>query len=80
MLPVDKAAQAARADITANKNLDYDERYEFWQKEYGHQHFNDKIHCGDVIVEKNDVDHLFFIILRNFESKRFTFTFSFFFS
>ena len=35
MLPVDKAAQAARADITANKNLDYDERYEYWQKVYG---------------------------------------------
>ena len=35
MLPVDKAAEAAKADITANKQLDYDERYEFWQKRYG---------------------------------------------
>ncbi len=35
MLPVDKAAEAARADITANKNLNYEERYEYWQKEYG---------------------------------------------
>ena len=35
MVPVDKAAAAARAEITANKNLDYDERYEYWQKEYG---------------------------------------------
>ena len=35
MLPVDKAAEAARADILANKNLDYQERYEFWQARYG---------------------------------------------
>ncbi len=35
MLPYDKAAEAARAEITANKNLDYDERYEFWQSRYG---------------------------------------------
>ncbi len=35
MLPVDKAAEAARADITANKNLDYEERYEYWQERYG---------------------------------------------
>ena len=35
MLPVDKAAEAARAEITANKNLDYDERYEYWQEKYG---------------------------------------------
>ncbi len=35
MLPVDKAAEAARADITANKTLDYNERYEYWQKKYG---------------------------------------------
>lgn len=35
MLPVDKAAEAARADITANKNLDYEERYEYWQHKYG---------------------------------------------
>ena len=35
MLPVDKAAEAARAEITANKNLDYNERYEYWQNRYG---------------------------------------------
>ena len=35
MLPVDKAAEAARAEILANKNLDYQERYEFWQERYG---------------------------------------------
>lgn len=35
MLPVDKAAEAARNDITANKNLDYNERYEYWQNRYG---------------------------------------------
>lgn len=35
MLPVDKAAEAARAEITANKNLDYEERYEYWQQKYG---------------------------------------------
>lgn len=35
MLPVDKAAEAARAEITANKNLDYNERYEYWQLRYG---------------------------------------------
>ncbi len=35
MLPVDKAAEAARAEITANKNLDYNERYEYWQEKYG---------------------------------------------
>ena len=35
MLPVDKAAEAARADITANKLLDYNERYEYWQNRYG---------------------------------------------
>lgn len=35
MLPVDKAAEAAQAEITANKHLDYDERYEYWQKKYG---------------------------------------------
>ena len=31
MLPVDKAAEAARNDITANKLLDYNERYVYWQ-------------------------------------------------
>ena len=35
MLPVDKAAEAARNEITANKNLNYEERYEYWQKRYG---------------------------------------------
>lgn len=35
MLPIDKAAEYARSDITANKNLDYDERYEYWQKRLG---------------------------------------------
>ena len=29
MLPVDKAAEAARADIQANRNLNYEERYEY---------------------------------------------------
>ncbi|MBE6557839.1 MAG: ABC transporter permease [Ruminococcaceae bacterium] len=35
MLPVDKAAEAAQAEIKANKNLDYEERYEYWQIKYG---------------------------------------------
>lgn len=35
MLPRDKAAEAAKADITANKNLDYEERYEYWKVRYG---------------------------------------------
>lgn len=35
MLPVDKAAEAARAEITANKNLNYEERYEYWSERYG---------------------------------------------
>ncbi len=35
MLPFDKAAESARAEIGANKNLDYDERYEYWQLKYG---------------------------------------------
>lgn len=35
MLPVDKAASQAQADIQANKKYDYNERYEFWQKRYG---------------------------------------------
>jgi peptide/nickel transport system permease protein len=35
MLPRDKAAEAAKADITANKNLDYNERYEYWKVRYG---------------------------------------------
>ncbi len=35
MLPYDKAAEAARAEIAANKNLNYQERYEYWQLRYG---------------------------------------------
>ncbi len=35
MLPVDKAAEAAKAEITANKKLDFDERYAYWQAKYG---------------------------------------------
>ncbi len=35
MLPVDKAAERAREDIKANKLLDYDERYEYWQNHLG---------------------------------------------
>ena len=35
MLPVDKAAEAARNEITANKNLNYEERYEYWQHRFG---------------------------------------------
>lgn len=35
MLPVDKAAEFARAEIQVNKNLDYNERYEFWQEKLG---------------------------------------------
>jgi len=35
MLPVDKAAEFARAEIQANKNLDYNERYQYWQEKLG---------------------------------------------
>ncbi len=35
MLPVDKAAGAARAEIAINKNLNYQERYEYWSIKYG---------------------------------------------
>lgn len=35
MLPVDKAYDAAYQEIKANKNLDFDERYEYWQDVYG---------------------------------------------
>ena len=35
MLPIDKAAEAARAEVQANRHLDYDERYEYWQRVYG---------------------------------------------
>ncbi len=35
MLPIDKAAQKASEEIKANKLLDYDERYEYWQNRLG---------------------------------------------
>ncbi len=35
LLPVDKAAEAARADIAANPMLSYPERYAYWQQRYG---------------------------------------------
>lgn len=35
LLPVDKAAQAARAEITADRTLNYEERYAYWQAKYG---------------------------------------------
>ncbi len=35
MLPVDKAAEAARNEVTANKLLNFDERYEYWKAKYG---------------------------------------------
>lgn len=35
MLPIDKAAEAASNDIKANKLLNYEERYEYWQQRYG---------------------------------------------
>ena len=35
MMPNNKAAQAASAEIDANKNLDYQERLEYWKKKYG---------------------------------------------
>ena len=35
MLPVDKAAEAARNEVQANRHLDYQERYEYWQEKYG---------------------------------------------
>lgn len=38
MLPVDKAAEQARAEATANKgnpNFNYEERYEYWQNKLG---------------------------------------------
>ena len=36
MLPIDKAAQTATEEVKASKGkLNYDERYEFWQKKYG---------------------------------------------
>ena len=35
LLPVDKAAEAAKAEITGNPLLDYDQRYDYWQQRYG---------------------------------------------
>ncbi len=35
LLPVDKAAEAAKAEIAGNPLLDYDQRYEYWQQRYG---------------------------------------------
>ncbi len=35
MLPVDKAADMAMQEITANKHLNYAERYLYWQRRYG---------------------------------------------
>ncbi len=35
MIPNDKAATQARAEVQANKNLDYNERYLYWQRTYG---------------------------------------------
>ena len=35
MLPVDKAADMAMQEIAANKNLNYAERYLYWQRRYG---------------------------------------------
>lgn len=35
MLPVDKAAAAAKSEIEGNKLLDFDERYEYWKARYG---------------------------------------------
>ena len=35
LMPVDKAADMAMQEITANKNLNYAERYLYWQRKYG---------------------------------------------
>ena len=35
MLPIDKAAEAAKLEIQANRKLNYDERLEYWQRRYG---------------------------------------------
>ncbi len=35
MLPIDKAYEAAKSEVDANKKLDFDERYEYWQNRYG---------------------------------------------
>ena len=35
MLPVDRAAEAAKAEIAANPLLNYAQRYQYWQQRYG---------------------------------------------
>lgn len=35
MLPIDKAAEQARTEIQANKRLNYEDRYEYWQLKLG---------------------------------------------
>ena len=35
MLPIDKAAEAAKTEVQANRKLDYNERLEFWKRRYG---------------------------------------------
>lgn len=35
MLPVDKAAEFARTEVLANKKLNYEERYQYWQEKLG---------------------------------------------
>ena len=35
MLPVDKAAAAAKSEIEGNKLLDFNDRYEYWKAKYG---------------------------------------------
>ena len=35
LIPGDKAAEEARAEVAANRNLNYAERYEFWRQRYG---------------------------------------------
>ena len=35
LLPVDKAAEKAREEVTADRHLDYNERYAYWQERYG---------------------------------------------
>ena len=35
MLPIDKAAEAAHTEVKANRHLNYEERYTYWQERYG---------------------------------------------
>lgn len=35
LIPGDKAAEEARAEVAANRNLNYSERYQFWRERYG---------------------------------------------